>query len=178
MTLRPPFPMFASRFLPGLLAVLILAGCGETPPPPAHEILETLPEGTPRADVLVALPVGPRIGDQERLIVGYERDRYLVEGQPVEVIWVRRGAEGQLVDLPRHDVNPVIFHDDHLDGWGWEHFERRAGEWSLRDRLNPPPPQEPAPEGEVGEPGETSGSEADNHPDNGEALAPESQVEA
>jgi len=137
MVLRPPRALAAPRLLSALAAVLLLAGCGETPPPPASDVLETLPAGTPRADGLVALPVGPRVGDADRLIVGYERDRYLVEGQAVEVLWVRRGAEGQLVDLRRHDVNPVIFHDEHLDGWGWDHFERRAVEWSLRDRLVP-----------------------------------------
>ncbi|CAN5688217.1 hypothetical protein BH23GEM11_BH23GEM11_13830 [soil metagenome] len=176
MSLRPPLPLFAARLLPGLLGLLLVAGCGVTPPPPASEVLEALPTGAPRGDVLVALPVGPRIGDADRLIVGYERDRYLVEGQTVEVLWVRRGSDGPLVDLPRHDVNPVIFHDEHLDGWGWDHFERRAGEWSLRDRLIPAAPRAPAPEPETDAPGD-AGDGADDAPGS-EAGAPGSQAEA
>lgn len=131
--------------------------------------MEALEEGAPRPDVLVALPVGPRIGEESRMVVGYERDRYRIDGSGVEVLWVRRGGEGALHELDRNDVNPVIFRDDHLDGWGWSHFERRAEAWGLRDRTRPPEAEAPQwPEEERGEP-----PAPDTLPEGGEGEAEE-----
>jgi hypothetical protein len=31
----------------------------------------------------------------------------------------------------RQSVNPVIFLDGGLDGWGWEHFDERAALWGI-----------------------------------------------
>ena len=130
------FCMFRTRFLPlALGALVVLAGCDGTPPPPGAEVLETMASGTPRPDVLVALPVGPGVGDSTRLVAGYLRDRYMIEGEGVEVLWVRRTTSEPLEELGRRDVNPVLFRNDHLDGWGWDHFDRRAEAWGLRDRL-------------------------------------------
>jgi hypothetical protein len=134
------------------LGIALVAGCADTPPPPpAIEVLEGFAADAPRPEVLVALPVGPAVDDSTRLVAGYLRDRYLMGGVGVEVIWVRRGGSEPLASLERHDVNPVIFRDDRLDGWGWEHFDRRAAEWELRDRLVPQvrPATEYAPEAGV-----------------------------
>ncbi len=135
------------------LVAMVLGGCEAAPQLPAQEILEEMEAGAPRPDVLVALPVGPRVGDENRMVVGYERDRYRVDGQGVEVLWVRRGAEGALHELDRNDVNPIIFRDDHLDGWGWTHFQSRAEAWGLRDRMQAPEIEAPQwPEEQRGEP--------------------------
>jgi hypothetical protein len=124
---------------PFLLSLAVLAlgasACDAPTPPPGQDVLMGFATGAPRPDVLVALPVGPGIGDADRMVVGYERDRYMIAGQGVEVIWVRRATDAALADLDRADVNPVVFREDQLDGWGWDHFDRRAAEWGLRDRL-------------------------------------------
>jgi hypothetical protein len=124
---------------PILLSLVMLAvaasACESTPAPPAADVLAEFESGAARPDVLVALPVGPSTGDADRMVVGYERDRYMIAGQGVEVIWVRRATDAPLADMARADVTPVVFRDDQLDGWGWDHFDQRAAEWELRDRL-------------------------------------------
>lgn len=125
--------------LSALFLALAIAACDTGPTPPAAEVLDTFETGAPRPEVLVALPVGPGIGDENRLVVGYERDRYRIEGVGVEVLWVRRaGLDGELHDLGRENLSPVVFRDDHLDGWGWRHFDRRRDDWGLADRSLPP----------------------------------------
>jgi hypothetical protein len=134
-----PTPWMGRPFLTWILGLGLLGavatGCERGPELPGSEILEGMETGTPRPEVLVALPVGPGVGEAGRLVVGYERDRYRIDGSGVEVLWVRRGSEGPLTALDPADVNPVIFRDDHLDGWGWSHFRARSEAWGLRDRT-------------------------------------------
>jgi hypothetical protein len=121
------------------MLVMGAAGCS-SPPLPAEEILKTFETGAYRADVLVALPVGPDIAlGVDHQVVGHPRDLYLTDGGYTEVIWIRSITEVPVEALDRKDVNPVIFREDRLDGWGWRHFDQRRAAWGLQNRLEPAP---------------------------------------
>ena len=119
------------------LTVLSLASC--SPDLPASEALSALDAGTPRAQVLSALPDGgiraSLEGEEARLVNGYWRDAFFIEGRMIEIIWVHDPLEGfPLAGDFRGRLNPVIIVDDLLDGWGWRQHDRRREEWGIPDR--------------------------------------------
>lgn len=113
-----------------IFASVLLVGCGESAPAlPGEATLTEVEEGTPRDEVMALLPQGEL--SVEGTFEGYRRNRYLTDGRMVEVVWIhRQGSGGDFVE-PRSDLTPVIFVDAVLDGWGWDHFDARAEEWSL-----------------------------------------------
>lgn len=116
----------------------VLAGCGDGPLP-GSEVLEEVEPGTPQAEVLALLPAGPGVDEGQRMERGYKEDRFFTDGTNVHVVWMRDGSSDPLVDLPRSRVNPIVFRDGVLDGWGWDHFDDRAEGWGLPDRTQPEP---------------------------------------
>jgi len=119
-----------------LLLALTLAACGDrTPPPPGTEELAEVEEGASMSEVLALLPAGDL--PENGTVQGYQRNRFLVDGSAVEVVWVHAPGSGGTFEDPRLELNPLIFSGGALDGWGWAHFDARAEEWSL------PMPQQP-----------------------------------
>ncbi len=116
-----------------LLLLLLAAGCGpQGPSLPGADALGPLEAGTPKSEVLNALPYGPlevTEGDR-RVSWGHRRSTYLHAGDAIEVLWVT-APEGAEPEASRSTVNPVIFRNDLLDGWGWDHFETRRAEFGL-----------------------------------------------
>jgi len=113
-----------------LAASLLLVGCGDSAPPlPGEAALAEVEEGTPRDEVMALLPQGELT--VEGTFEGYRRNRYLTDGMMVEVVWLHRQGSAGEFEEPRADLTPVIFVDAVLDGWGWDHFDARADEWSL-----------------------------------------------
>ena len=112
-----------------LVALAATTSCSGPPLPGAAE-LEPLSPRTVQSEVLAALPTGQR-PEGEGVLNGHRLDRYFVDGGWVEVLWVEAvgGVEG--VSEVRQSVNPVIFRDGGLDGWGWEHFDERATVWGI-----------------------------------------------
>jgi hypothetical protein len=125
---RRPTPSLLSA-----LPLLLAAACGPGEPSlPGSEALRALEPGTPKAEVLNALPYGPlevTEGDR-RVSWGHRRSMYLQAGESIEVLWVT-APEGPEPEASRSTVNPVMFRNDLLDGWGWEHFEARRAELGL-----------------------------------------------
>jgi len=121
-----------------LLGGLLLAGCEGAVVLPAEEILAEVEEGATRSEVLALLPDGglePDGPEQAATIVqGYHADRYFFDGIFVEVLWVHDVSAGYPRDEFRSFLNPVIFRDQVLDGWGWSHFEMRSEEWGIAER--------------------------------------------
>lgn len=120
-----------------LVAVFFLvAGCDQLP---GTELLEPLQPGTTKAEVLALLPPGGIVpaNDMEapQLMHGYWHERYFVDGGTVEVLWLHDVEDGYPEEDFRTHLNPVIFRDEVLDGWGWEHFDLRREEWRLVERL-------------------------------------------
>jgi hypothetical protein len=120
--------------LMGLL-VLVAAGCGGDGAEatlPHQGILAQLGEGYTLDDVMAQLPEGELSqGDAPRVVHGYRAGRYLAGGANIQVVWLHaQGTGGEFTD-PRTELNPVIFRNDLIDGWGWEHFDMRAEEWGL-----------------------------------------------
>lgn len=116
---------------------LVAAGCAETALP-AAEHLEPFTEGATQEEVLAALPDGGILAtssiEEPQIVDGYWMDRYFIEGGYVEVLWVHDTASGYPSAEFRQNLNPVIFRDGILDGWGWEHFDARREEWSISER--------------------------------------------
>jgi hypothetical protein len=124
-------------------------------------VLEELEVGTPKADVLAALPVGDvetaPTGNVALVLGGYWRDRYLIDGRFVEVVWLHEPGEGFPESDVRRRATPMLFVNDSLDGWGWTHFDARREEWSwgVSDRpVGAPGQSEPPDNGGAGESGE------------------------
>ncbi|TVR67505.1 MAG: hypothetical protein EA422_00385 [Gemmatimonadales bacterium] len=119
-----------------LLLALILVACGDrTPPPPGTEELAEVEEGASMSEVLALLPAGDL--PENGTVQGYQRNRFLIDGAAIEVVWVHAPGSGGTFAHPRLELNPLIFVGGALDGWGWAHFDARADEWSL------PMPQQP-----------------------------------
>ncbi len=127
----------ASRCLMFVTAVTVFATASCTPDLPGSEALGALEAGAPRAEVLSVLPPGgiiaSRVGDEALLANGYWRDQYFIEGRVVEVLWVHDPTRGFPAEDWRTRLNPVIFVDERLDGWGWRYFDRRREEWGIRE---------------------------------------------
>jgi hypothetical protein len=126
----------ASAGTRGAIALLlVLAGCDR---PPGVEVLEPLQPGTPKAEVLALFPDGGITTtdpmEQALLMQGYWFERYFLEGEIVEVIWIHDVAEGYPEDDFRANLTPVIFKGEVLDGWGWDHFDARHEEWLIVER--------------------------------------------
>ena len=126
--------MHPRRLFPALtmlaLLVLGLVACGDAPPPvPGEDALAEVEEGMSMTEVMDRLPQGDL--SDEGTVQGYQRHRYFVDGQNIEVVWLHvPGSGGQFADA-RSELNPVIFVGGVLDGWGWRHFDQRSGEWAL-----------------------------------------------
>lgn len=136
--------------------LLLVAACDRTPAPPATDILESFESGGAAAtqeEVIAALPPGgltatPEITEAQ-IQNGYLVDQYLISGETVEVLWVHDPVEGLPAEAFRERLNPLIFRSGLLDGSGWEHFDRRAGEWGIPDRWAGAPAAPPPPSSEV-----------------------------
>jgi hypothetical protein len=120
----------------GVALLLVgLAGCGETPPLPGEEVLAEMEVGYGKQAVLNSIPEGPGVDQASNMEHGYRVDRYFTGGRSVEVLWLRPESGESLVELGRTQVNPVIFVDQALDGWGWSHFDQRQADWDIADRT-------------------------------------------
>ena len=67
----------------------------------------------------------------------------------MEVLWLEPIGGVAAAAEVRESVNPVIFREGGLDGWGWDHFDERAEVWGIPS-FTPPegepltvPPDEP-----------------------------------
>jgi hypothetical protein len=121
---------------------MVLAGCDQLP---GTEVLQTVEPGTPKADVLALFPHGGIIPsdpmDESQILQGYWFERYFVAGGTVEVVWIYDVEAGYPEEDFRSSLNPVIFREELLDGWGWEHFDLRREEWMLMERRPMPASQ-------------------------------------
>jgi hypothetical protein len=127
-----------------LFAMMALSGCAEdTPPLPGEAVLQELEAGILQSEVMERFPDGglqaaPGAGGATQVYrQGYRVDRYLIEGETVEVVWLHETGADRDVEDARRELNPVIFRGNLLDGWGWTHFDARAGDWGLTKPADP-----------------------------------------
>jgi hypothetical protein len=147
------------------LVMVGVAGCGadEAPPVPlpGEEIFVSAQmEGAlPLEFVMEHFPDGgitPSEAVVESAIIhGYMADSYLIDGTTIDIVWLHEPAIGypESGDL-RTQVTPVVFRSKLLDGWGWEHLDLRAAEWSIVDRS-----QRAAPPADTGSPADGADGE-------------------
>lgn len=137
-----------TNFRAGLLLpwaiIAVLTACGEAEAPaPGTAVLEELDAGILQSEVMERLPDGglraaPGAGGATQVYrQGYRVDRYLIEGETVEVVWLHEPGAGRDIEDVRRELNPAIFRGNLLDGWGWTHFEARAGDWGLALPADP-----------------------------------------
>jgi hypothetical protein len=105
----------------GSLAIL---GCSKDDPR-----LKDLSAGMTKDSALAVLGGG----------TGERPESYLVKGQMIEALMVRReGAEGPLDSLPKTDYNPVVMIDGKLAGWGWQYYDSVSKEIGVTEHTKPP----------------------------------------
>ena len=143
---------WAARCTLAAFPLASLAACS-APPLPGSTELEQISIRTVQTEVLSALPSGSR-EPGDRVLKGHQLDRYFVDGGWVEVLWVEPRDGVRVGGDLRRSVNPVIFRDEILDGWGWDHFDLRSQEWGIQVPEMPvPPPETEAEDGAGIEPG-------------------------
>jgi hypothetical protein len=104
----------------GSLAIL---GCSKDDPR-----LKNLNAGISKDSALAVLGGG----------TGERPESYLVKGQMIEAVMVRReGVEGPLDSLPKTDYNPVVIINGKLAGWGWEYFDSLSQEIGVTQHTKP-----------------------------------------
>ncbi len=119
-----------TRCILALMVVSALPACSSDPPLPGATELEAISVRTLQSEVLRSLPSGPR-GPGGNVVKGHRMDRMFVEGGWVEVLWLEAPESVEAGADPRLSLNPVIFRDEGLDGWGWDHFDERASQWGI-----------------------------------------------
>ena len=139
-----------------LAAMLTLLSACSGPPLPGSAELEQISVRTMQAEVISALPSGPR-EPGNGVLKGHRLERYFVGGGWVEVLWMESSSGVQMGADPRRSMNPVIFRDEILDGWGWDHFDLRSAEWGIQvPEIPGPEPEAQVDEGGSIDPGGVS----------------------
>jgi hypothetical protein len=69
---------------------------------------------------------------------GERPEAYLVKGQMIEALMVRReGVEGPLDSLPKTDYNPVVMINGKLAGWGWKYWDSVSHALGVTEQKKP-----------------------------------------
>ncbi len=145
-----------------VLVILSAAACGGADEAgSAH--LNGLKEGMTTSQALEAMGSGQLVGtssDTMRLVNGFRRSRYLLNGANFEVVYAS-DLPGDVKDpVLQAKETPVVFRNDTLMGWGWKYYAETAiPKFSLPTPLNardtmstPPVTPDTAPRGMQGVP--------------------------
>ncbi len=110
------------------LALMAAAACGGTDEA-GGEHLKGLAEGMTTAQAIDAMGTGPlaaTYSDTQRVVNGFRRSRYFINGANFEVVYAR-DLPGDVKDpLLQANETPVVFKNDTLIGWGWKYYAEEA----------------------------------------------------
>lgn len=132
-----PFPLKLSNSKSLLVAVVSLALLGACGPSDlGADRLKSIDAGASQAELLQAMGQGPLVAsgaDTMRVINGFRRQEFLVEGNQYEVIWYR-AEPGSLTDpITKERETPIVLNADTVMGWGWKYYQGRAKALDLPD---------------------------------------------
>jgi len=124
-----------SRGLAVGVFTLLLAACG--PSDVGASRLKSLETGADRSLVVSTMGNGPLASnvaaDAPRLISGFRRQAFIVNGRTIEVLWYRE-APGSLNDpILKTAETPIVIEADTLVGWGWKFYPQFAAENNIPD---------------------------------------------
>lgn len=123
---------------------LLLAGCGGSDELGAAR-LKSLRDGTPRDSVLMVMGRGPLTAtssDTMRLVQGFRRSAYVIDGAMVEVLFYRETPGIVTEGVVRETETPIIMKDGKTLGWGWRFFDAQRAGLGIPDESTLPPPAE------------------------------------
>lgn len=114
---------------------LLLAACG--PSDVGASRLKSLETGADRSLVVSTMGNGPLASnvaaDGPRLVNGFRRQAFIVNGRTIEVLWYRE-APGSLSDpILKTAETPVVIEADTLVGWGWKFYPQFAADHNIPD---------------------------------------------
>jgi hypothetical protein len=110
-----------------VVAVAALAACGGDEAGSAR--LKSLEAGMSKQDVLAAMGVGPLTAarsDTMRVVNGFRRSSYFLNGAMYEVIYSRDLPGDVSEPLLQANETPVVFKEGKLVGWGWRFYVDEA----------------------------------------------------
>lgn len=94
--------------------------------------------GMPRDSVLEIIGTGMVAAtgaDTMRVVSGHHRQMFFINGNNVEVIWVRETAASVNDPLTKDVATPVVFADNKLAGWGWKYYADGGAKLGLKDPI-------------------------------------------
>lgn len=124
----------SKSLLVAVLSLAMLGACG--PSDLGADRLKPIKSGASQAELLQAMGEGPLVAsgaDTIRVINGFRRQEYLVQGRMYEVIWYR-AEPGSLTDpITKERETPIVLNADTVMGWGWKYYQERARALDLPD---------------------------------------------
>lgn len=111
-----------------VIAVSLTAGCLQSDEAGADR-LGGLKEGMTMSQALEVMGKGPltaTYSDTMRVVSGYRRMRYLINGADFQVLYSRELPGDVKEPLLQANETPVVFRNDTLLGWGWRYYVDEA----------------------------------------------------
>ena len=121
-----------------VVSAVALAACGGADEPGSAR-LKNLKEGMTITQALDAMGEGPltaTYSDTMRLLNGYRRMRYLMNGADFNVVYSRDLPGDVKEPVLQAKETPIVFRNDTLLGWGWRYFvDEGMGKFQLPTPL-------------------------------------------
>lgn len=107
-----------------IVSAVAFAACGGSDEAGSAK-LDALKEGMTIAQAVEAMGPGPltaTYSDTMRLVGGYRRSRFLINGNDLQVLYARDLPGDVREPVLQARETPLIFKNDTLLGWGWRYF--------------------------------------------------------
>lgn len=107
-----------------VVTAVAFAACGGGDEPGSAK-LKSLKEGMSISEAISAMGEGPltaTYSDTMRLVGGYRRMRYLINGADFQVLYARDLPGDVKEPVLQARETPIVFRNDTLLGWGWRFF--------------------------------------------------------
>jgi hypothetical protein len=111
-----------------VLLVASAAACGGSDEA-GSDHLRGLKEGMTTAQALETMGTGPlasTYSDTMRIVNGFRRSRYFMNGTIFEVVYARDIPGDVKEPVLQAKETPVVFRNDTLLGWGWKYYAETA----------------------------------------------------
>jgi len=121
---------------------LFFAACGDSTPEVGSTLLKSLDTGISADSVYRIIGTGPlqpvTASDSIRIVNGFRRSRYFLNGASYDVIWYREASARIDSAINVSEVSPILLKDDSVQGWGWKYFDKATTEVGLPNPKTTP----------------------------------------